>query len=427
MSADLAAWATHPVTLILVASVVLAVFTLIEVLLRALAEIGNVRFQGMLEDHRNLFPIAGDRGLHLSRLIDVLRWLQLGSVGLVWLTLSGVAGIGTARGLALSLVVPLVVVVVARLTISGIGEDLVAVLLRIVRPLVVPLVIALVRLLPAYVPPPSAEDEEEEASDREIKAYLEAGQAAGIFESEEGEFVESLVDFFDTVVREVMTPRTDMVAMPDTATFEELLQTFALTHKSRIPVYNETVDRVLGVVHVKDLVTHMIRGVQPPIKELINDCLVVPESKPLGEVLKDFQQAHQQMAIVVDEYGGTSGLVTLEDVLEEIVGDIHDEHDPSRPPEWQEVSPGVYRMQGRAALDVLEELFDIEVQEDDIETVGGLVFARHGTVPEQGTEVKDDVHGLEFTVEEMEERRVVSVVVRRQSKVTESRADAPSS
>ena len=119
------------------------------------------------------------------------------------------------------------------------------------------------------------------------------------------------------------------------------------------------------------------------------------------------------MAIVVDEYGGTSGLVTLEDILEEIVGEIEDEHDPKSPPEWQEISPDVYRLQGRALLEVLQELLGVEVDEDDVDTVGGLVFARHGTVPEAGTEVVDEAHGLVFTVDEMDERRIVSVTVRK--------------
>jgi magnesium and cobalt transporter len=119
------------------------------------------------------------------------------------------------------------------------------------------------------------------------------------------------------------------------------------------------------------------------------------------------------MAIVVDEYGGTSGLVTLEDVLEEIVGEIEDEHDPKQPPEWQQLSPGVFLLQGRASLELLQELLGVEVAEDDMDTVGGLVFARHGTVPESGAEVVDETHGLVFTVDEMDERRIVSVTVKK--------------
>jgi CBS domain containing-hemolysin-like protein len=221
------------------------------------------------------------------------------------------------------------------------------------------------------------------------------------------------VDFFDTVVREVMTPRTEMVAVADTGSYRELLEVFASTHKSRIPVYHETVDRIIGVVHVKNLVKYGLRGEEPAVSELARECLVVPESKELGELLRDFQNQHQQMAIVVDEYGGTSGLVTLEDILEEIVGEIQDELDPNEPPEWRELSPGVYSLQGRAPLEVLGDLFGAEIVEDDVDTVGGLVFARHGTVPESGTEVFDETRDLQFTVDEMDERRIVSVTVRK--------------
>jgi magnesium and cobalt transporter len=140
---------------------------------------------------------------------------------------------------------------------------------------------------------------------------------------------------------------------------------------------------------------------------------VVPESKELGELVRDFQRERQQMAIVVDEYGGTSGLVTLEDVLEEIVGDIQDEHEERQPPEWEELAPGVYRLQGRAGIELLTELYGVDVSEDDFDTIGGLVFSRHGTVPEAGVTVEDPGHGLGFTVDEMDGRRIVSVTSRR--------------
>jgi magnesium and cobalt transporter len=204
-----------------------------------------------------------------------------------------------------------------------------------------------------------------------------------------------------------------MVAVEETDSYRSLLEIFAASHKSRIPVYRETVDRIIGVVHVKNVVKHGIRGSEPGVAELARECLVVPETKPLGELLRDFQRQRQQMAIVVDEYGGTSGLVTLEDILEEIVGEIQDELDPREPPEAQRLRPGVYRLLGRAPLEVLEELLGQDLQEEDIDTVGGLVFSRHGTVPESGTEVVDEENGLEFTVEEMDERRIVSVQVRR--------------
>ena len=410
MSSEFAAWLVHPVTLGLAAAAVAALFVVIELLLRSLSQLGNVRFQGILEEHPELFNSATT--VHVSRLIDVLRWIQLGCLGLLWLVVFRFPGRESGAAAAVALALPIVLVVAARSVVRPLSEDTATVLLRSVRPLASPLVGLMVRVSPEASAAP-AEDEEEEASEAEIQAYLEAGEAAGIFEGDEGEIVESLVDFFDTVVREVMTPRTEMIAVADTDSYRELLEVFAKTHKSRIPVYHETIDRITGVVHVKNLVKHGLRGAEPGVADLARECLVVPESKELGELLRDFQQERQQMAIVVDEYGGTSGLVTLEDILEEIVGEIQDELDPREPPDCRELSPGVYRLQGRAPLEVLEEIFGIEVAEDDMDTVGGLVFARHGTVPAAGTEVVDEPHGLHFKVDEMDERRIVSVTVRR--------------
>jgi putative hemolysin len=422
MSAGLAAWAVHPVTLGLAALALVLLFLVLEVLLRSLASIGNVRFQGVLDDHDGLLPLSAASALHLAQLLDALRWLQVGSAGLLWLVMQFIPGLTPLRALVLALALTGALLIASRLLIAPLAEDGVAVLLKLVRPLAWPLLVLAARSRP--VPPPAAaEDEEEEASDREIQAYLEAGEAAGIFEGGESELLQSLVDFFDTVVREVMTPRTEMVAVPDTITFDELLDVFASSRKSRIPVYHETIDRVIGVVLVKNLVEAQHSGVRPPVTELVHDCLVVPEVKPLGELLRDFQQNHQQLAIVVDEYGGTSGLVTLEDVVEEIVGDIRDEHEPRATPEWQEVSPGCFRLQGRASLEVLEELFGVELDAEDVDTVGGLVFSLHGTVPEVGTEVLDPARGLRFVVEAMQDRRVVSVAVRRESSNATTQVD----
>jgi CBS domain containing-hemolysin-like protein len=409
VTAGVAGWLGHPVTLALVGIAASALFAVVELVLRSLPQLGNVRFQGILEDNPGLVGQAGV--VHVSRLIDVMRWLQLLCVGVLGAVMMVYPGLDNRYRLAMAVAAPLFLVAMVRLVFRPLSEDSVTKLLRMVGPVATPLVSVLVRLRPRATA--VAEDEEEEASEAEIQAYLEAGEAAGIFEGEEGEIVESLVDFFDTVVREVMTPRTEMVTVSDSGTFRDLLRTFAETHKSRIPVYHETVDRIIGVVHVKNLVKHGLKGTEPPISELMRPCLVVPENKPLGDLLRDFQSRHQQMAIVVDEYGGTSGLVTLEDILEEIVGEIEDELDPTQPPDWELLESGVYRLQGRAPLDTFEELFDVEVDEEDLDTVGGLVFSVHGTVPEPGTEVRDDSNGLLFSVESMDDRRIESVIVRR--------------
>jgi CBS domain containing-hemolysin-like protein len=410
---SLVVWIDSPVTMALAAAVVGGFFVVFELLAAGLARLGNVRFQGILEDHPKLLPAAADREIHLSTLTDILRWVEIALLGVLWLIIGRVQWPESWHRVAAAVVVTAVLVLLSRFSGGSLGEDTVARLLRLASPLIRPLLSFVGKSNGAATGQSLSEIEEEEASEREIQAYLEAGEAAGIFEGEEGEIVESLVDFFDTVVREVMTPRTEMVTVPDTVSLDELMEIFATTLKSRVPVYHETVDKVLGVAHVKNCVQHVGADHRPPVSELINPCLVVPETKELGELLRDFQQGQQQMAIVVDEYGGTSGLVTLEDILEEIVGEIEDEHELRQPPEWEELGPGVYRLQGRALLETLGDLFGREIHEEDIDTVGGLVFSRHGTVPEAGTEVADDVNGLVFVVDEMDERRIVSVTVRK--------------
>jgi len=408
----LAAWLASPVTLALVAAAIATFLVVVELLLSRLARLGNVRFQGIIEDHPTNLTSVVDHDTHLSKVTDVLRWIWIAALGCLWLVIGRFQWPEVWQGVGAAVVATAVLIVLARISATSLSEDSVARLLRLVSPVLAPLLRIFGRETKAGQPITTAEDEDEEASEREIQAYLEAGQAAGIFEGEEGEFVESLVDFFDTVVREVMTPRTEMETAPDTISFDELLEIFAGTLKSRIPIYHETVDKVVGVVHVKNCVQYAISGNRPPVTELLNQCIVVPESKPLGELLRDFQQNQQQMAIVVDEYGGTSGLVTLEDILEEIVGEIDDEHDPKQPPEWQELESGVFRLQGRASLETLGDLFEKEIDDEDMDTVGGLVFSRHGTVPEVGTLVHDPLNGLVFVVEEMDERRIVSVTAR---------------
>ena len=412
MSTELALWVSNPVTLALVMALAGLLFLLLEVAAGGLGDLGNVRFQGLLEDNPGLLPMGGgEQQLQLSRVLDAIRWAEILVLSVIWALVVGLWGGGSPWRLGWGVGIPLAAAVVARLARRGATEEGLARLLRALRPLVAPL-LALTGG-GGSGSSPAAEDDEEEASEREIQAFLDVGEAAGLFEEEEGELLESLVEFFDTTVREVMTPRTDMIAVEEGTGFDELVDLFAETHRSRIPVYRETIDDVRGVVHVKSVVEHVRAGTRPSAGELAWDCLVVPESKELGELLREFQREHQQMAIIIDEYGGTAGLVTLEDVLEEIVGEIRDEHEAGEPPEWRALPDGRYRLQGRAPLEVLEELFGVTVDDDEVDTVGGLVFARYGTVPEPGAVVTEEGLGLVFTVEEVEGRRITSLVVER--------------
>lgn len=211
MTETFSAWLVSPVTLTLAGVLVGGFIVVLELLVSGLARLGNVRFQGILEDHPKILPPVVDLDTHLSKLTDILRWIEIGSVGTLWLIVGALRFTVSWHPVAVAVGSTGLLIAVARLWTGSLSEDSVARLLKLVSPLVGPLLRIVGREGMVSPPVAPAEDEEEEASEREIQAYLEAGQAAGIFEGEEGEFVESLVDFFDTVVREVMTPRTEMV------------------------------------------------------------------------------------------------------------------------------------------------------------------------------------------------------------------------
>jgi putative hemolysin len=263
------------------------------------------------------------------------------------------------------------------------------------------------------------EEDEEELSDEEIDAYIDFGAREGILEPDEEELLRGLVDFGDTQVKSVMTPRIDVTCTPIDAAPDDLRTLFLESGHSRIPMYEGSIDRVVGILHIRDL----LRTLGPPprssARDLAKPPFFVPETKPLGDLLKEMQAAHQQMAIVVDEYGGTSGLVTVEDLLEEIVGEIIDEHE-AEPAEVALLPDGSWRLDGRVHLETLEELFEIDLEDFPAETVGGLVFATLGYVPEVGDSI--DLPGLRVWVESLDDRRIQTVRVER---VEDPRQDSP--
>jgi len=272
----------------------------------------------------------------------------------------------------------------------------------------------LLPLLTPLMPGPEAqrreEEDEEELSEEEIEAYIDFGAREGILEPDEEELLRGLVDFGDTHVRSVMTPRIDITCTPIDTSLDDLRKLFLESGHSRMPLYEGSIDRVVGILHIRDLV----RALGPPqrrsARDLAKPPFFVPETKPLGELLKEMQAAHQQMAIVVDEFGGTSGLVTIEDLLEEIVGEIIDEHEVE-PSEVARLPDGSWRLDGRVHLETLEELFDLDLDDAPSETVGGLVFSTLGYVPEVGDSI--DLPGLRVWVESLEDRRIRTVRVER--------------
>jgi CBS domain containing-hemolysin-like protein len=270
----------------------------------------------------------------------------------------------------------------------------------------------LVALLAPLVPSTHLErdENEEDATDEEIEAFIDVGTREGILEPEQGEWLWSIVDFRDTQVRSVMTPRIDMICAPVEASLDTLAERFVESGHSRIPLFEGSVDHVVGILHIRDVLRALRLPEPPPVKELIKPPLFIPETKALGELLKELQARFQQVAIVVDEYGGTAGLVTVEDLIEEIVGEIMDEHE-ALVAELEPLENGGWRLDGRAHIDLLEELFQVEVENPEYETVAGLIFTYLGHVPQVGETVER--FGLCFTVEAVADRRIQTVRVER--------------
>jgi CBS domain containing-hemolysin-like protein len=242
-------------------------------------------------------------------------------------------------------------------------------------------------------------------------AYLEAGEQEGLIEREDRRLIQSIVDFGDTLVRDVMTPRPDVIGVSIEATLQEVRQVFSEQQYSRVPVYRETLDHVQGFLFIKDLIRLMDAAPgDQVVSRLLRPAYFVPETKKVSELLKEFQRQQVQSAIVVDEYGGTAGLVTIEDLLEEIVGEIRDEYDVEAEP-VQDEGNGVYVFSGKVDIDELSERLDIEIPREGFGTVGGYVLSHLGRVPAVGEVVQLD--GLRVEVLEAERRRIGRVRVQR--------------
>jgi len=289
----------------------------------------------------------------------------------------------------------------------------------VIARLISPVSGGLVRLLTNTPAERAAVQQEQEDNQGEVAhAYLEAGEEQGLIEGDERRLLQSIVDFGDTLAREVMTPRPDIRAIQGHATIGELRAMFREQEYSRLPVYQENLDNILGVVRVKDLL-HIDAGVTDtdPIAALIRPATFVPETKRVPELLKEFQRRQVQMAIVVDEYGGTAGLVTIEDLLEEIVGEIRDEDDVESEPIVDEGN-GSYMFSAKVSFDELRERLDLDIESEGFETVGGYILSRAGRVPAVGETL--EVDGLSVEVLEAERRRIHKVRFRKPAAIANS-------
>ncbi|MCU1379804.1 MAG: hypothetical protein JWN29_2787 [Acidimicrobiales bacterium] len=255
-------------------------------------------------------------------------------------------------------------------------------------------------------------------SEEDLLALADVAVEAGEIESDERHLIRSIIDFGDTVAREVMVPRPDMVAITDDSTVAQAMECAITNGFSRIPVYaiGEGIDDVVGIVYAKDLMRAMRdRLGLTPVRPLLRPPVFVPETKRVAELLKEMQARQRHMAIVIDEYGGTAGLVTLEDLIEELVGDIVDEFDVEDP-QLEPLPNGDWRVNARMPLDEVNELLRLDLPEGDWDTIGGLVFNALGHVPNEGEAVEIDGHRLR--AERVDGRRIGRVRVTRARRET---------
>jgi gliding motility-associated protein GldE len=264
---------------------------------------------------------------------------------------------------------------------------------------------------------------EETLSSDDVKRIAEFGEAQGGLAEDERQLIESIVELGNAAVREIMVSRMDIVAVPDTASYTEVLEVIRSSGHSRVPMFRDDLDNIEGVIYAKDLIPFLgdsDREEGFDWQPIVRRPLFVPMSKKLDELLRDFQSKRTHVAIVVDEYGGTAGLVTLEDVLEEIVGDIKDEYDLHERPLWRKVGPKVLVVDAKLDLDDLNDLMaeHLDATEDqliqtsgfDFETIGGLIFHLTESIPSEGQEVR--YRDFTFTVETVENHRIGRVRAR---------------
>jgi len=265
-------------------------------------------------------------------------------------------------------------------------------------------------------------------SEAELRDLVDMAGESSLIEAGEREMIHSVFELGDTVVREVMVPRTDMVTLDQDKTLRHAMSLFLRSGFSRIPVVGDGPDDVLGLLYFKDVARRVYADAEAadlPAHHQMRPAQYIPESKPVDDLLREMQRDQNHFAVVIDEYGGTAGLVTIEDILEEIVGEIDDEFDREGPG-VEQLEDGSTRVPATMHIDDLAELFDVTLDEDEVDTVGGLLAKTNGLVPILGSHC--EVAGLSLTAERMAGRRhrIATVIVRRLADETPANGQAPS-
>ena len=259
-------------------------------------------------------------------------------------------------------------------------------------------------------------DSDELVTEEDILEMVDIGEEKGAIESDEKEMIENILDFDNMNAADCMIHRKDIVAIDVESTEDEIMETIRESGRSRFPVYQDSIDNVLGILFTRDFLLNQCEGKGTPLRKLIRPAHFVPESVRTDVLFKEMQGRKQHIAIVVDEYGGTSGLITLEDLLEEIVGNIYDEFDPKEDEDIQPLGENKWRVSGAAELETLKEVLQVELPTDEeYDTLGGLVFSRLTEIPADGQRPVVECCGLRISVEEIADRRVEWAIVEKLS------------
>ena len=254
----------------------------------------------------------------------------------------------------------------------------------------------------------TASEGDDAHTEEEIRLLMEESHRQGLIDDTEVDFVDNVFDFTDLNVREIMTPRTDMVCLYLEDTMDENLHIILEEQLTRYPICHEDKDHIVGFLHVKDLMRVMAEGRKPNLRRLARKALIVPESMDVSVLLKTMQKQRSQMAIVVDEYGGTAGMVTIEDIVEEIVGDIQDEFDEERPTAERR-GKRIFSVDAKMLLEELEDILEIDIEDEDVDTVGGWLYDQIGQAPRVGLMAASG--GNLFYVEEVDGVRITRVLI----------------
>jgi CBS domain containing-hemolysin-like protein len=396
----------------------------------AISAVSRARVEGLLRGGRTgaqqLLAVVSERPRHINLLLLLRLGCELAATVLVTVAFMRIIDSNAVAGL-----VAAVSMIVVSYVLVGVGPrtlgrqhpysvGLVAAgIVRVLGTVLGPLSRLLI-VIGNAITPGRGFREGPFSSEVELRELVDMAQESGVVDAEEREMIHSVFELRGTIAREVMVPRTEMVWIEQTKTVRQALALSLRTGYTRLPVIGESVDEIVGVVNLKDLVKATMdvpqngRGERRTAGELMTDATFVPDSKRLDDLLKEMQLSRNHMAIAVDEYGGTAGLLTIEDILEEIVGEITDESDTDDRPPVEHLDDGAIRVSSRLPVEDLGELFGVELDDTDVETVGGLLAQQLGRVPLPGTEA--EIAGLNMRAEGGKDgrgrMRITSVVVR---------------